>query len=225
MTDQEIKQYLQTEMPWYATDANVAMLRGCTAATIASEIARREDSFVIKPDYASAWREHLSIYPDAQEGFAFRLAFFRAKKTSDEAREVADLRSQLKHFHVVDGLGQRLNIDKLPIAELRKHAAQISENRRQQTLSADELRTEQRAKNPRPQPRSDGFARMPQYLVVPAGVRVADIVSDGIHAIEMSPNVVQAFARAPLTSDAYHYFRFRLCRLFGMQQLQERSQG
>jgi hypothetical protein len=225
ITDQQIKEYLRDTMPWLAVDANVSMLRGCAIQNIASEIARREGSLVITPEFQNAWREHLSIYMDAEDGFAFRKAFFEKKKAADESVEAEKLRSRLRHFRVVDSIGQRLDVDKLNLPELRRHVAEIDTNRRNQTLTADQLRAEERAKNPPPVHRADGFARMPRYLVVPEGVRVADIISDGIHAIEMSPAVVRAFIKAPLTSDAYHYFRFRMCRLFGMQQLQDRSRG
>jgi hypothetical protein len=225
MTNTQIKDYLRDQMPWFATDANVSLLRGCTIESIASDIARKEGSLVVSVDYNGAWREHLSIFPEAQEGFAFRKAFFEKKKLADEAIDLANLRKSLAGFHIVTNLGVRLDIDKLTLPQLRKHAETINENRRQQTLTANELRAEQRIKNPPPPRRDDGYPIMPKSMVVPAGVRVGDKISDGIRATEMTPSAIVGLGRSPSSSVEYHFYKFRLYRAYGGNQLSERSRG
>jgi hypothetical protein len=225
MTTEQVKDYLRDVMPWLATDTNATLLSqsGCTIENIASEIARKESSLIIAQEYHHGWREHLSIYLDAEDGYAFRKAFFEKKKVADEARELAQFRKDLKGFHIVTNLGERINVEALTLPQLRKHVATIAENRRQRTLSPEQLRAEERAKNPPPQRRTDGYPIMPKMMVVPAGIRVGDKISDGIHATEMSPEIIIGLGRAPGSSVEYHFYKFRLFRAYGGQQLNERS--
>jgi hypothetical protein len=228
MTDAQIKDYLRDVMPWLATDSNVSMLRGCIIDNIANEIARKEGSLIIAPDYHNAWREHLSIYPDAQEGFAFRKAFFEKKKAGDEAHELVTLRAQFfdpKYGSKIIVDGSRRPLASLTLTELRKAKADVDNFERIKGMSAREIVADNAANRPVRPRRSDGYPIMPRQLVVPAGVRVGDTISDGIHATEMTPQVIQGLTSSRVESNEYHYYRFRLVRAYGAAQVNERSQG
>lgn len=226
MTNEQIKDYLRDEMPWLVTDSNVAMLRGARIQDIASQVARLEGSLIITPEYHHAWREHLSIYLEAEDGFAFRKAFFEKKKIADEEIELKNLRQQLRGFHFVTNIGVRLDINTLSLSQLRKHAATIAENRRLQTMSAEEIRTDQSAKNPVKPRRLDGMPWMPQQLVLPAGLKTLDGgESNGIHATTMTPELIHFYSRSASSSAEWHFYKFRLVRAYGSQQINERTQG
>lgn len=225
MTDSQVKEHLRDVTPWYAVDANVAMLRGARIQDIDSKIARLEGSLVISPDYTTAWREHLSIFMDADDNTATRKAFFEKKKSADEAIDLKNLREQLRGFHIVTNLGVRLDINTLPLPQLRKHAATIAENRRLQAMSAEEIRTDNKVKNPVKPRRLDGMPWLPESLVLPAGLRLGDQVTDGFRAVDITPTVINRLARSASDSPEFHYYRFRLVRAYGAQQVTERSQG
>src|SRR5580704_13506103 len=139
MLIEAVTKFLKDEFPWFLTDASVKALRDATQTEPAprnidelrSKTARfgHEGRLQINYEWKNAWREHLSIFQDVEDNTAEMLLFFERKKKADEAAQLTSLRQQLRGFHVVDRIGQRLDIDKLPPAELRKHVATIAENR------------------------------------------------------------------------------------------------
>jgi hypothetical protein len=224
LTNEQIKQHLYDVAPWLAVDTNVSMLRGCTIQNIANQIARMEGSLVIAAEWREAWREHLSIYLEAEDGYAFQKAFFEKKKAEDDARELASLRSELKNVRIVSQQGERLDVNTLTLPTLRQHKADIENHIRMKGMTAGDLRAEYLAKHPAPKKRLDGYPILPQQMVLPNGLKIGDWVADGIHAVEMTPELIHAFSRAKSDSAEWHFYRFRLVRAYGAGQVSERQQ-
>jgi hypothetical protein len=224
MNETVIRRFLLEEYPWYLTDANISMLRGCTMQNIANQIARLEGSLVISLEYRDAWREHLSIYLDAEDGYAFRKDFFEKKKAADEKAELAKLRSELKGVRIVNAQGERLDVNALSLPALRQHKADIANHIRMKGMTAGDLRAEYAAKHVAPAHRTDGYPLLPKSMCLPAGLKIGDRVADGIHAVEMTPELIYEFSRAKSDSAEWHFYRFRLVRAYGSLQVTERQQ-
>jgi hypothetical protein len=233
MSNQQIIEFLKSEAPWFADmDCNLSAFG--SSVDLAVDLNRFGGAYglpgygdasrlLANRDYVNAMRERLSIFLDAEDNIATRKQVFEKKKAADEAAELASLRSELKGVRVVNQQGERLDVLTLTLPQLRQHKADIENHKRMKGMSAGDLRAEYAAKHPTPARRLDGYPTMPQQMVVPAGVRVGDRVSDGIRATEMTPQVVYMLGRAPSNSAEFHYYRYRLCRAYGVGQVSERQ--
>jgi hypothetical protein len=162
MTDQQIEEHLCDSRPEFSRmQCNISLLKskGVTVQSIRHEISRT--ALEVNAEYKGAWREHLSIYQDVEDNMANRQLFFERKKRADEAKELSDLRNQLKHFRIITSLGERIDINTLTLPQLRKHAATVATNRRQQAMTADEIRAEEAAKTPKDTRRHPPYADLP----------------------------------------------------------------
>ena len=227
LTDNEIRDYLRNNYPWYLTDAGVSMLRG--ASTLDELRSRtihlgRDGKLPIAADYQEAVTEHFSIYAHEEDyGMASRQQIYERKKAADEATELASLRSELKNVRIVSTQRERLDVNTLTLPTLRQHKADIADHKRMKSMSSGDLRAEYLAKHPAPKKRLDGYPILPQQMVLPNGLKIGDRVADGIHAVEMTPELIHAFSRAKSDSAEWHFYRFRLVRAYGAGQVTERQ--
>ncbi len=229
MNDQQIKEFLRDEFPWYLTDASVSLLRGVTTVDeLRSRTATlgRDMKLIVNPEYDAAVEEYRSIYAFEEfHGESSRQKIYREKKARDEKREIETLRAQLRNVHLSNAQGEHRRLETLTLSELRQAVADIAEHKRMKSMSAGDLRAEQAAKNPAPIRRADGYSIMPRELVVPQGVRVGDKISDGMTATTMTPDVILRLAKSPVQSEEYHFYRFRLVRTYGAAQVTERQRS
>jgi hypothetical protein len=114
-------------------------------------------------------------------------------------------------------------VNTLSLPALRQHKADIQNHLRMKGMSAGNLRAEYLAKNPAPARRLDGYPTMPKSMCLPAGLRIGDRVADGIHAVDMTPEIIHAFSRAKSDSAEWHFYKFRLVRAYGAGQITERQ--
>jgi hypothetical protein len=167
MTDQQIAEHLLDVHPEYAgMDCNISLLRGAGVNDIEARIGRTD--LLVNATYKQALEAHINITGE-RDSIATRKMVFERKKVADEAKELTELRNHLRHFRIVTNLGERINVEALSLPQLRKHAATIAENRRQQRLTADQIRTEEKAKAPK-DPR-----RNPPYDDLPANITAVEL--------------------------------------------------
>ena len=173
MSDQ-ITKFLKAEAPWFTDmDCNLSALGN--SVDLRADVNRFGSAYglaglgpnsklLANKDYSNKMREHLSIFIDAEDNIATRKHVFELKKSEDEAADRERCLDRLRGFRVVDDIGQRLDVTKLSLSELRKHVAQIDENRRLQTLSANEIRAEEAAKTPKESRRHPPYDNLPDEL-------------------------------------------------------------
>jgi hypothetical protein len=228
MTYEQVKKFLVEEFPWFLTEASISMLRTANDFDdLRSMTIRlgRDGRLPINAEYEAAVGEYFSIYIDADDhGEATRQQIYRDKKRKDETAELVKLRAELKDIRIVNVQGERLDVNTLSLPALRQHKADIENHIRMKGMSAGDLRAENAAKYPAPVRRADGFPQMPKVMCLPAGLRIGDRLSDGIHTVEMTPELIHAFSRAKSDSAEWHFYRFRLCRAYGPGQVTERQQ-
>jgi hypothetical protein len=235
MTKDEIRKFLIDEFPEYNTDASIEALQSATptqaAPTTLDELRQkatvfgRDGKLMVAQDYKDYRREYFSIHAFEEDcGEASSKKIYALKKAADEAKELASLRSELKNVRIVSVQGERLDVKLLSLPALRQHAADIANHKRMKGLSAGDLRAEYIAKHPTPERRADGYPSLPKSMCLPAGLRIGDRVADGIHAVEMTPELLHSFSRAKSDSNEWHFYRFRLVRAYGAGQVTERQQ-
>jgi hypothetical protein len=170
--------------------------------------------------------EHFSIYAHEEDyGMASRQQIYERKKAADEAAELARLLTELKGVRIVNAQGERLDVRTMPLPVLRQHKADIQNHIRMKGMSTSDLRAEYSAKHPTSARRLDGYPPMPKSVVLPAGLRIGDgHVSNGYTAIDLTPDVITRLARSKSDSSEFFYFRFRLTRMYGTGQTNERMQ-
>jgi hypothetical protein len=236
MTKDEIRKFLIDEFPEYNTDASIEALQSATptqaAPTTLDELRQkatvfgRDGKLVVAQDYKDYRREYFSIHAFEEDcGEASSKKIYALKKAVDEAKELASLRSELKGVRIVNTQGERLDVRTMSLPTLRQHAADIGNHKRMKGMSAGDLRAEYAAKHPTPPRRLDGYPPLPQQMVLPAGIRIGDRLSDGYTAVQITPQLLYSFARAPRDSAEFHLYRFRLVRAYGAAQVTERQQS
>ncbi len=234
MTKDEIRKVLIDEFPEYNTDASIEALQSATptqaAPTTTDELRQkatvfgRDGKLTVAQDYRDYRREYLSIHAFEEDcGEASSKKIYALKKAKDEAVETAKLLSELAGVRIVNAQGERLDVNALSLPALRKHKADIENHIRLKNMTAGDIRAENAAKNPVPARRLDGYPTLPQQMVLPAGIRIGDGISDGIHAVEMTPELIYSFARTPRDSAEFHLYRFRLVRAYGAGQVTKRQ--
>jgi hypothetical protein len=235
MTKDEIRKFLIDEFPEYNTDASIEALRAATPTQAApttvdklrqkATVFGRDGKLVVAQDYKDYRREYFSIHAFEEDcGEASSKKIYTEKKAKDEAAELARLLTELKGVHIVNDQGERLDIHTLTLPQLRQHAASIADHKRMKGMSAGDLRAEYIAKHPTPARRTDGYPPMPKAVVLPAGLRIGDHVSNGYTAVDLTPDVITRLARSKSDSPEFFYFRFRLTRMYGTGQTNERMQ-
>ena len=235
MTKDEIRKLLIDEFPEYNTDASIEALQSATptqaAPTTVDELRQkatvfgRDGKLMVAQDYKDYRREYFSIHAFEEDcGEASSKKIYALKKAADEAKELASLHSELKNVRVVNSQGERLDVRTLTLPQLRQHKADIQNHIRMKGMSTSDLRAEYAAKHPAPSRRTDGYPPMPKSVVLPAGLRIGDRVSNGYTAIDLTPDVITRLARSKSDSPEFFYFRFRLTRMYGTGQTNERMQ-
>jgi hypothetical protein len=239
MSDQ-ITKFLKAEAPWFTDmDCNLSALGN--SVDLHADVNRYGAAFGLQGfgnasrllanrEYLAELREVIDLSDaDVEDSIATRKAVFEAKKRADEAAETVSLRKLLRDdkfgSKVVTAQGERRTLDSLTLPELRKAKADIQNHLRMKGMSAGDLRAENAAKFPAPVRRADGFPPMPKSVVLPAGLRIGgEHVSNGYTAVDLTPDVITHLARSKSDSPEFFYFRFRLTRMYGIGQTNDRMQ-
>lgn len=233
MNDIEVKEFLLNEFPWYLTDASVSLLRSATSIDELRNLTvrlGRDLKLPINAEYEAYVKEFYSIYAFEEfHGESSRQKLYAEKKRNDEAAEMIQLRVRLFDpkfgSKVLNADGTRRDLDSMTLPELRRASQQMDEHKRMNAMDVNSLRREHLAKHPSPARRADGYQMMPQELVLPPGLRTLNGLSNGFTATVMSPEFIRLYGAADIASDEYHHYRFKWCRIYGPNQLTERSRA
>jgi hypothetical protein len=228
MNETTIRKFLEDEFPWYMTDASISLLRGATNVDELRETVirlGRDQRLIVNAAYEAYVREYYSIYAFEEfYGEASRQERYVEKAAKDKTSHLAKLRADLRNVRIVNAQGERLDVTALSLVELEKAKADIADHLRMKAMPANELRTEYLKKHPAPARRGDGYPTLPQQMVLPAGLKTLNGETNGIHATAMTPELIHLYSRSKSDSAEWHFYKFRLVRAYGVNQINERSQ-
>lgn len=196
----------------YKRDANIGLLieksaKPVTLETIAKAAYLLRDTLLLSLEFEEAWQDErerlendlrlarlgIERATETRIGFAHRNAFIE-KRLREEA--------QKEHESLVKQLGEKFRSESL------ERLREVAEKRRIHGLTASEFLQERAASQPKDTRKQyDGFASLPDYLVLPGDVQATKIDA--------------TFLRGLVRGDYFLYRR--LANRYGMTQISDRQ--